>query len=295
MNDPRRGVLNLFPRFIALRKRGYPRELASELRVSEHGLFIWMYLAVQIAENGFVSVDRHHWRTPYFTFDMWSPLWREHVAAGLAEEAPGGWRITDAGFGAIARVCAAARTYLASLPVPTEQATRASRALSRIAGEIPRDAERAQGAKRLAPDKQRATSWLVAIDQAVLELWAYRDDCHIAAWSAAGYEGPAIDVLTQIWAGATDEDVVFAKLQQPAKVEAPKQTRGDVQQIIKRLLDRGDVAVAGRRVALTGQGRSIRDRIEVETDGPYFRIWKRVDDAASLLDDLSRILTSVKA
>src|SRR5438552_9253565 len=98
MTEPLRAALDLFPRFIALRKRGYPTKLATELGVSEHALFIWLHLAVQIAEDGHVTVARHHWRTPYFTFDMWSPLWAEYVRAGLAQEVPGGWRITAEGF-----------------------------------------------------------------------------------------------------------------------------------------------------------------------------------------------------
>jgi hypothetical protein len=184
------------------------------------------------------------------------------------------------------------RARLRGLDLPAEPTRRAAAVLARLAGRITANAERANTAKRLpsAPPSEPASD-VVVLNRAVVELWNFRDDCHIGAWRAAGYDGPSLDVLTQVWPGTSD--VRWATqggkgtLDEIAKALEAKQDRADVERRIEALERRGDIAREGTILRITPQGQRARDGIEEDTDRRFFALWE-LDDAATarLGDDL---------
>jgi len=115
-------------------------------------------------------------------------------------------------------------------------------------------------------------------------LWAFRDDCHVGSWQAAGYEGPAFDVLSYCW--SSPPDVSWTKiggmhtLDDLAKALEAKQERADVESNVDALVRRGDLVREDGTVRLTAQGKRTRDAIEDDTDRRFFAIWD-LDDAAT--------------
>ena len=107
-----------------------------------------------------------------------------------------------------------------------------------------------------------ASKPMVALENAVNGIWQARDDCHMAAWRAAGLDGPTLDTLTRVWRHeATSEANLASKLtaQRPADVAAQ----------LARLRRDGVVAADGVP-RTTDKGAKLRQGIEDETDRLFF-------------------------
>ena len=109
-----------------------------------------------------------------------------------------------------------------------------------------------------------ATSELAQLDAAVFGLWQVRDDCHIQAWTAAGLTAPVLDVLTRLWR---------AEASTPEELGAimANQRETDIAAALATLRSGG--LVEDRKLALTPQGITVRERIETETDRVFFSPW----------------------
>lgn len=281
-------VLDLLQKFQTRRLIGYrPRaeELANEAHISLTALLGTLQGSFRLGAE-IVTVERYRWRNPYTTKDPWTRPWDELVAAGLGERAGEGWRVTPLGRGLAERLTREIRAYLESLRVPPVDLRRATKALTDLADAMPAWAERAQAVRRGILLRDRVRSDIVRLDVAVHEIWVVRDDAHIAAWQYAGYSGPILDALSQVWEGkATVADAATA-------LEA-KQERADVERCLEELVRRGDLARDGDDLALTPQGRRRRDDIEADTDRRYFVGWPTGEALARLGDDLSAILAAL--
>lgn len=291
----RQVVADLFPEFLTKRSQGVlavAEAYAREVGVSRLAL-VHLSMGWQLRDGDAVRRDRFSWRSPYSTRqdDAVNGHFRDLVAAGLAETADAGWRITERGSNAVTEVRRRVRARLREYDPPREATERAASALRHVADRIPPDAERALTVKRLPhTDAGETPSALVDLDRAVTELWSFRDDCHIASWQAAGYEGPALDVLTQAWAAQGGKRTV----DEIAAAIGAKQDRADVERNIDALVARGDLTRDGDSVRITEQGRRSRDAIEAETDRRTFAIWD-LDDAATarLGDDLRAVIDAL--
>ncbi|HET8569791.1 MAG TPA: hypothetical protein VFM93_12505 [Candidatus Limnocylindria bacterium] len=123
---------------------------------------------------------------------------------------------------------------------------------------------------------------LAALEDAVNALWLMRDDCHVAAWRDAGFDGPRVDVLTRIW---RDEAKTVEEL--ASKVpQGPEDVRAQVD-----LLRRDRLVERDAPLRLTAEGTRVRQRIEDETDRYFFTPWPDEvgRDAAWLADRLSAV------
>src|SRR5262249_34745698 len=99
---------------------------------------------------------------------------------------------------------------LRTLRVPVDAVRRAAADLVRFAARIP-DNPRVRWAKqRPQPEPADPPSELVTLDYAALELWYFRDECHIGARGAQGYEGPEFEALSFVW--SSRDDVSWTKL-----------------------------------------------------------------------------------
>ena len=241
---------------------------------------------MSLAENGVVTRERFRWRSPYATKDNVTPQWQRAVEAGLAEPAGGGWRVTAEGREAHERAIREFRSFLGTLSLPAEPLGRVLRALEGLAADIPSGSPRVEAARRVPPPAP--ASDIVRLQYAVRQLWARRDDCHTGAWQDAGYAGPELDALTQVWSGKGSVDDV-------AKALESKQERADVERSIDALVRRGDVERDGAVVRCTPQGRASREAIEADTDRRYFVGWPEGDDLARIGEDLTAVMEALPA
>ena len=189
--------------------------------------------------------------------------------AGLIAKRGARWHATEAGHALAARVRKASDEQLGRIEVPDRDALR------RLADLLERAFQAAAQAPEPALKERlplglgfrrafRPTNALAELDQAVYGLWMFRDDCHIAAWRGAGFDGPTLDVLTRLWREQpASRDVLVPMLMQ--------QRPEHVDSALERL--RRDGRVHADSLKLTERGRMDRDRIEAETDRLFFGPW----------------------
>lgn len=278
-------VLDMFPELLTKSTRAFTPEPTLERELGPGWRTLPPPNALLLAQTGVVSVARHRWRSPYATKDLWSENWERAVESGLAERANGGWRMTEKGRQAALRLRRAFSSYLAGLDLPKEPLRRAATTLEELASKLPPDAERGRLPRGMPLSPEEARSDFVRLRYAIQQLWGFRDDCHIAAWDAAGYEGPALDVLSQVWEGIETIDEI-------AKALETKQERTDVERNVDELVRRGDITRDGEALRLTPHGKAARDAIERETDRRYFAGWPN-DALPRLGDDLRAIVDAL--
>ncbi len=280
-------LVPLFPEFLNKRrtKFTFPLRLLEELGIDRPALF---FAIGGVAPQGGGRFG-----------EMWNPYatqWDQHQAAsavardaGLVDEQDGRWDLTPKGRALMKRVRHEADAYLATLvsPVSVEDLARLASVLGRAFEATAASLDRRwhshiPRAARMAGD---ATAHpMVALENAVYGLWQARDDCHMAAWRQAGFDGPTLDALTRIWRGeAAGEEDLAAKLssQRPADVAAG----------LARLRRDGLVTEGPPRT--TEKGTKARQAIEDETDRLYFSGWP--DDVASSAGWVRENLAAVNA
>ena len=205
--------------------------------------------------------------------------------AGLAEEVGGRWRATRKGRDLFARVRREADAFLATLePIARADIARLAELLGRGLTAIERSDVPKDHLPRAARFRGDAKIPMVALENAVFGLWQARDDCHMASWREAGFDGPTFDVLTRIWRGeATDEDALAGLL--------TGQRRTDVDAAVATLRKEGLVEAGA--LAATARGREARQSIEDETDERFFGPWP--DDVGAQADWITERLTAINA
>lgn len=241
----------------------YPLRVADELGIDGPALrFVVNGVALQ-PDEGARLVDIFN---PYATiFDQWNAPAAAARGAGLVDEVGGKWHATGKGRELFARVRGEADAYLATLtPIPTPELARLAGLLGRalaatLASDVPKD-----HIPRTARFRGDGTIAMVALENALFGLWQARDDCHMASWRAAGFDGPTLDVLTRIWRNeASDDRALEARLTQ--------QTPNDVRRALTAL--RRDGLVRSEALAVTEPGATARQTIEDETDRRFFSPW----------------------
>jgi hypothetical protein len=301
MTFTRRQVTDMLPEFLTRRLATWGptgKARAAELGLSETALGQINNVLV-VRDGDLVRRSTFAFRSPYAVKrPAMERDWSEIVAAGLAEATSDGWRVTPRAIEIATDTSRRIRDHVRALPFPAEPTKRAAGTLWAIAQRVPAGAARAAHARRVVPGADEPPSDAITLTRAAQILWGYRDDCHIPAWQAKGYEGPAFEVLSFVWQGPGD--VSHTKL--PAvdsidrleKALAPRQDRADIEKNVEALVKRGDLAREGESVRITAQGQRTRDEIEAETDRRYFEIWD-LDDAgfARLGDDLRRVIDAL--
>jgi len=104
----------------------------------------------------------------------------------------------------------------------------------------------------------------------------YRGDAHVAAWTGAGFDGPEIGLLTELYWGLPARSYVRTRAWSTAELDEAQE----------RLVARGLTEEGG--AALTEQGRSAREAVEEGTDEMCRPITNALgDDVDELLAILS--------
>lgn len=294
----RRQVLDMLPEFLTKRLATFDPvadALAREIGISRSAVGI-LNGALTLREGDLVRRARTAWRSPYAVKRaLVEQGYAELVAAGLAEVVPDGWRLRPRAVQLANESSRRIRAHVRSLPLPEAATRRVAAGLVGLAGRIPASAERAALIRRVRPSADEPASDAVTASLAANELWAFRDDCHIAAWQDAGYEGPAFEVLSFVW--SSPADVTWTKIgghgtiEDLAKALQTRQDRPDLERNVDALVGRGDLQSDGDAVRLTPRGKATRDAIEEDTDRRYFAIWD-LDDAATarLGEDLRAVI-----
>ncbi|MBI2773501.1 MAG: hypothetical protein HYX56_03300 [Chloroflexi bacterium] len=297
----KRQVVDMIPEFLTRRLATFgpkSKARAAELGISENALGQVNNVLV-LRDGDVVKRSTYVFRSPYA---VKRPLlekgWTEIVAAGLASATADGWRVSPRALEIASDMSRRIRDHVRGLPFPAEPTKRAAKALWALAERVPASAVRTAQAKRVAPGPDEPASDAITLTRASQILWGFRDDCHIAAWQAAGYDGPTFEVLSFVWAGPGD--ISHTKLPAVGSIDAlekalaPRQDRADVERNVDALAKKGDLARDGDSIRITPQGQKTRDAIEADTDRRYFAIWD-LDDAATarLGDDLRAVIDAL--
>jgi hypothetical protein len=273
-HDPRRSLVDLIPQYLMRRMRGWT-ELPSILDETGLGPNRALLRALVTETDPGASMSEAELRAnlfnPYATIHSYLESLPVLVERGYLSVEGDRYTVTPQGRALVERLERAGRAYLATLdPLPAADLARLADTFADIAARLWVAAEPAakphQDRVRRLPSAEGSPA-MARLEEAVYALWMARDDAHNAAWRAAGFDGPAFDLLTRIWAG--EADTVAELIERVSGGQRPE----DVQRGLAVLIEKGYVIAEGGALRLTPAGRATRDAIEVETDRIYFAPW----------------------
>lgn len=280
---------DLMERYIETRRRAFlprVRAMAADAGLAERDLLFIGYTR-QVSDGDRIPVALLRRRACYSTAEPWRTRLGTLEAAGLVRPEGDDWVLTSSGREVVSRFWREDAEHRTSLGLPAEPLHRVVGALEaavrdRTAG----PGDRLTSIRRTAPADRDRQHDAVRAEQAMFELAVTLDDGHIRAWQAAGYPGPVLDVLTQVWYGKTDR----AGLHEALSTKQPPQ---DVDRHVTELERRGDLRVDGDGISLTDQGRAAREAIEAETDRIGLGHWPQGEDLERLIGDLAALVDAL--
>lgn len=289
-------LLPLLPRFLRQRRRGAQQivgAILTETQLTRPAFFMLLRVAQAPPEGA--SAEALRPGEPYATRDPHLPWLAEAVARDcLAINGASRYHLTTRGQMLAVRVEREATAYLAGLdPLPAVELARLADRLAGIAAGFDDLAAphthlaRSRRVAALAPEASAAP--LVRLERAVFDLWMARDDAHIAAWRAAWFPGPALDVLTHLWQG--EVETLPALQTALADTQAPD----DVVATLHELIEQGYVEWRGETLRPTRAGYRAREEIEAATDERYFGHWPDLDawEIVWLRDTLQQVIDAL--
>lgn len=116
---------------------------------------------------------------------------------------------------------------------------------------------------------------------------AYRDDAHMAAYTAHDVDGQTWEAFSFVRDGnATDADSLFAQLAYRGW------TRGEWAVALSRLADRGWLASDGSGYQVTDAGRATSATVEAATDRYFFAPWETLtpSEQGELVDGMNALM-----
>jgi len=289
-----RAIVDLLPRYAHARRAGWAPapELHGRIALPEYVLL--RRVALQLDDTPFTIAELHaRLCNPYSTVDPAPDQLPRLVELGLLRQAGDGYALAPAGRELLLRAEPAANDYAAArLRLPPDDLERLAATMHDIAERqhrAPEPVDKAQQdvvprLRRLDPRRTPP----ILLEYALYALQRARDDAHIAAWRAAGFRGPALELLSRIWAGNA-----------ATIAELAEQTRGrmqleDVAALLDELARDGCVSIQPPAVTITSRGRDVRDAIERETDRVYFAPWPKID-AGWVRDRLEAVAAALAA
>jgi hypothetical protein len=105
---------------------------------------------------------------------------------------------------------------------------------------------------------------MVRIDQYLTDLLRYRDDAHIAVWSAHDVNGPAWEAFTYIWRGDVQTTAELVE-----KLPNRGFTAVEYDNALAALVQKGWLTVQDGAYAVTAMGTQLRDAAEAETEDRF--------------------------
>ena len=131
--------------------------------------------------------------------------------------------------------------------------------------------DRRWGAERRFRSADETTPLPGRIREAALDLLAYRDDVHLAAWSAhadPATEGGLWNAFSHVWSGAanTAEGIALAAAFRGYDASFYERALTDLEA-------RGWLVAEGAGYRTTAEGQALRDEVERQTDEWFFAPW----------------------
>jgi hypothetical protein len=275
LTDHRRTLLDLLPQFLRRRRSGWGGlpTLLQESQLTRPAFFL-LRAIVEETDPGVDMTEtelRANLFNPYATVNSALDLLPALVEQGMLTQDGEHYTVTAAARALIERAERAAHAYLATLELlPADQLTRLADSLGAIADRMwsaPEPAIKAHQARVRRLGVAATNVAMVRLELAVYTLWTARDDAHMAAWRAAGFDGPTVDLLSRLWSHGrhtlVDLTEAMRLSQRPQDIEAG----------VGALISAGYIARDGDVLQLTPQGRVTRDWIEAETNRMYFAPW----------------------
>lgn len=253
------------PDFLNRRRLGftYPLRVVEELGIDRPALNFVIGAVALRPDEGTRMPDLFN---PYSAnYDHWAAPAAAARGAGLVDEVGDRWRATPKGRELFKRVRKEADAYLATLtPIAKADIQRLADLLGRALTAIERSDVPKDHMGRIPYFRGDPSIPMVALENAVMGLWLARDDCHMASWRDAGFDGPTFDVLTRVW---RDE----AKTEEELASKLTTQKPADVSAALAKLRKGG--LVQPDDIAVTDRGRKARQAIEDQTDTKFFSPW----------------------
>jgi DNA-binding MarR family transcriptional regulator len=219
-------------------------------------------------------------RAPYHNpKEMVEQLGRAVAAGWMEEVAEGRYRLTAKGEEIAGSIFAYADELYGGLEVPVPEAD--LERLTELLGKV------VEKAKRLPePHDKWALSWGVLFDRGpsapvvvrlrrrLLDLNAFRDDVHIAAWEPYGVSGQLWEALTFVW---REEARTAADLAE--KLPYRGYDEASYAAALEELAARGWIAEAEGAYTATEKGKALRQEAEERTDAYYDAAWVGLSEA----------------
>jgi hypothetical protein len=273
--ETRRALVDLLPQYLTRRMRGWAelQSILDEADLVGPGRVVLRAIVMETDPGASMSEDelRANLFNPYATLHSYLEALPALVKRGYLALDGDRYTVTPQGRALVERIERAGRAYLATLDLlPPDDLARLAETFAGIAARLWAAAEPAakshQARVRRLPSTEGEPA-MVRLEEAVYALWMARDDAHNAAWRAGGFDGPAFDLLSRVWAG--EAGAVAELTERVGGGQRPE----DVERGLAALIDRGYLIAEGDALRLTAAGRAIRDAIEAETDRVYFAPW----------------------
>ncbi len=273
-HDRRRALVDLLPRFLLRRRTGWSglEDLLAQSGLARPEFLLLRAIAMETDAGAGITYDQL-WASlfnPYNTFNPIFDLLPALVEQGALLKQADHYSVAPDARDLVERAEVAGNAYLATLDLlPAADLARLAGTLAEIAELMwaapePTIKAHQTRVRRLAPPEAGQTTG--RLDYAIYALWLARDDAHMAAWRAAGFDGPTFDILSRLWSGEAGTPAALNEVLQHSQRPA------DIARGIDELARRGFLARDGDTL-LTPQGRAARDAIEAETDRVYFAPW----------------------
>jgi hypothetical protein len=235
-----------------------------------------------------LSAARLHAFSPYNAPEALAKRQAEAAEKGLLAPVEGGYRLTEAGRGALRASFGAVYQALSTFePLPADDMRRLVGLLRRLVDAslaAPAPADKSHLIASRKTDPSAAVSLAAQIDQYLTDLNGFRDDAHVAAWQPTGLEGPAWETLTMVWRGDADTAEGLAE-----KLTGRGWEPTVYAAALRSLAERGWLAEQAGAYSVTDKGRAFRQKIEDETDRLFYEPWSELNDGEA--QELRSLLT----
>jgi hypothetical protein len=130
---------------------------------------------------------------------------------------------------------------------------------------------------------------LASIDQQIDDMFAFRDDSHISAWTPSSVDGHTWEVLSFVWNGEAN---TVEKLVE--RLPFRNYTAEDYTETLNNLTQRGWIVSSDDGYKITQEGKQVRENAETATDESFYTAWKSLsDDELIKLGDLLNELKEI--
>lgn len=243
-----------------------------------------------------LTLDQLSQVTPYAVAGRPAQMIDSALKGGfLSGDDAAGYSLTTRGRSALAAFFDTARDLINNAPVlPDPEMARLAALLQRIvlateALSLPAQKPNLARSRWTGPAANATAT--VQVDQTLTDLTLFRDDAHIAAWSAYDIIGRSWETLTFLW-----RDDAHTATELHEKLAGRGYLAEDYAESLAYLAEKGWAAESADGWQITEAGRSIREEAELETDRIFFAGWDTLNEAelAELGGCLERLSNQLK-